>query len=194
MRCTKAAEQLQLYVDKRLPLEKMRLLELHLSQCDSCQQAFLCFEQIDQTLRTMEMVAEPADLTSRIMQRVAHSVQQKEVLAQKPLTSEVHSYALFQPSLAEWLTTLILATITTLGIILGQPALRAALPIPNGHDAFSHFCIYLWQNLMSVNSNTLMLAFWIVGTILGVWITLLVAGSEMRAVWLKAMTSRLPVW
>ncbi|TMC23920.1 MAG: zf-HC2 domain-containing protein [Chloroflexi bacterium] len=185
MRCSKAAEQLQLYIDKRLPLEKMRLLELHLSQCNSCQQALFCFEKIDQALCHMEMVAEPADLTSHIMRRVAHSVQQNE---------EVHPYVLFQPSLTEWLAALLLATITTLGIILGQPSLRATLPIANGHDAFSYLCINLWNNLMSLNSATLMLAFWIVGTILGVWITLLVAGSEMRALWLKAMISRLPVW
>ena len=189
MRCSQAAEQLQLYIDQRLPLDKMRLLELHLSQCASCQQTLSLLEQIDQALDHMELVAEPADLTTHIMRRVAYSVQQQE-----PIHKEVRAFELFQPSLTELLSVLVLATITTLGIILGQPSLRASLPIANGHDALSLFCINLWYNLMSVNSNTLMLAFWIVGTILGVWITLLVAGSEMRSLWLKAMFSRLPVW
>jgi hypothetical protein len=39
-----------------------------------------------------------------------------------------------------------------------------------------------------------MLFFWVIGTALGVWITLVLAGSEMRNMWLKAMMDRLPVW
>jgi hypothetical protein len=46
--------------------------------------------------------------------------------------------------------------------------------------------------LMTVDSNRLILALWIVGTILGICITLALAGSEMRSQWFKAMLERLP--
>jgi hypothetical protein len=39
-----------------------------------------------------------------------------------------------------------------------------------------------------------MLVFWVLGTVLGVWITLALAGNEVRSQWLKAMLDRLPVW
>jgi hypothetical protein len=47
--------------------------------------------------------------------------------------------------------------------------------------------------LTSIDANTLIVALWIVGTLLGVCITLAVAGSEMRTQWFKAMMERLPV-
>ena len=46
---------------------------------------------------------------------------------------------------------------------------------------------------VAFNSGTLTLAFWVVGTILGVCITLALAGNEMRSQWFKAMMERLPV-
>jgi hypothetical protein len=47
--------------------------------------------------------------------------------------------------------------------------------------------------LTGVDANTLILALWIGGTILGVCITLAAAGNEMRTQWFKAMLERLPV-
>ncbi len=81
-----------------------------------------------------------------------------------------------------------------LGVILGQPSLRAALPIANGHDILSQIFLSIVHLFIDVNSGMLMWIFWIVGTFLGVWITLALAGEEMRSEWLKAMMDRLPVW
>ena len=87
-----------------------------------------------------------------------------------------------------------LATVVTSGVIfLGQPSLRSLLPIGDGHDVLSHFILTAWTMFMNLNTNTLTLVFWVVGTILGVWITLLVAGQEMRSRWFKEMIDRLPV-
>jgi len=44
-----------------------------------------------------------------------------------------------------------------------------------------------------VNNSTLMLMFWVCGTFLGVWITLVLAGSEVRTQWFQSVMDRLPV-
>jgi NADH:ubiquinone oxidoreductase subunit K len=102
-------------------------------------------------------------------------------------------YSLWRPTLLEILVAVILATIATLGTILQQPTIRALLPIANGHDALSLAFMHSLHMLMTIDSNVLILTFWIVGTILGVCITLVLAGSEMRSQWFKAMMERLPV-
>jgi hypothetical protein len=99
----------------------------------------------------------------------------------------------WRPSLLEILVAATLATIATLGTILQQPAIRSLLPFVNGHDGLSLAYLNLLHTLMSVDSTTLILALWIAGTFLGVGITLIFAGAEMRMQWFKAMMERLPV-
>lgn len=183
MLCSKANQQLQLYIDGQLTLKEIRALEMHLSDCEVCLRNFVLLEEVENALRGFESIAEPADLAQNIMQRVALNPQNRG----EP------SYILLKPSLSEWLTVVILATVTMLGIILGQPALRAALPIANGHDMLSLAFIEISHMLLDVNSSTLMLSLWIIGTFLGIWITLVLAGSEIRSEWYKAMMKRLPM-
>ncbi|GCE18056.1 anti-sigma factor family protein [Dictyobacter kobayashii] len=189
MHCAKATRQLQLYVDKQLNLEQTRALELHLSTCSTCCREYFLLEEISQALNRIELVREPEDLTMNIMRRVAVSAQQVKVNEQ-----EVRSFANFRPSLSEMLTAIALATITMLGIMLDQPSVRAVLPIGNGHDPLSLFMISSWHALVSINADTMMLFLWVLGTLLGIWITLAVAGSDMRDQWYKAVIDRLPVW
>ncbi|GCE25863.1 hypothetical protein KDA_13470 [Dictyobacter alpinus] len=186
MHCAKATHQLQLYLDKQLTLAQTRALETHLSTCRSCCREYFLLEEIEQSLQHMEMVAEPANLTVNIMQKVAISSQQ--VRTQK---REVHPLRL---SLSEMIVAIILATITMFVIILNQPATRAGLPIGNGHDPISLFLFSIWNTLVTTNLNTLMACLWVFGTLLGVWITLAVAGSDMRDQWYRAVVDRLPVW
>ncbi|MBO0796945.1 MAG: zf-HC2 domain-containing protein [Ktedonobacteraceae bacterium] len=184
MDCSKADRQIQLYLDQRLTLDQIRALERHLGNCRSCQREYLRLAQVEQALHTMEMVAEPSDLTRNIMQRVAVTPQYTGRTSFDPL----------RPSLRELGAAVLLATITTLGVIMGQPSLRAVLPFANGHDALSLAFLSFLQVLSSVNSGTLMLALWVVGTILGLWITFALAGHEMRRTeWFKHMMERLPV-
>lgn len=189
MHCSKATRQLQLYMDKQLNLEQTRALELHLSTCPACCREYFLLEEINQTLNNMEMVREPADLTMNIMRRVAVSSQQVAAQEQeaRPLTS-------FRPSLPEMLTAVALATITMLGIVLEQPSVRSALPIANGHDPLSLFILSFWHGLVNINTDTIMLFLWVLGTLLGIWITLAVAGSDVRDQWYRAVMDRLPVW
>jgi hypothetical protein len=49
------------------------------------------------------------------------------------------------------------------------------------------------HQLLSYDMSALILALWIVGALLGVFITLLLVGDEVRSQWFKAMMDRLPV-
>ena len=183
MHCTKAQKLLQAYIDEQIPLKQLRELELHLSICDACKRALYELEEIEQTLDEMEMIAEPANFTITLMQRVAVT----------PQRSEQPAFVL-HISLLESLFVVALATIATLGVFLGQPSLRGALPFANGHDKLSLLALHLAHPLMAVSSDTLMLAFWVVGTILGIWITLALAGREVRRTeWFRSVMNRLPV-
>ena len=189
MHCSKANRLLQLYVDKQLSLDKICPLEKHLFSCPVCRQELRLREEIEATLADEGQVCEPADFTSNVMWRITRSEQEKRValLSQPNVVS-------FCPSLSELLTAILLATVVTCGIILGEPSLRAALPIANGRDGLSLIVMNILSFLSSINSGTLLLFFWIVGTLLGVWITLALAGAEMRSQWLQAVVDRLSAW
>lgn len=188
MRCIEATYQLQLYIDRRLTLRQTRVLEAHLASCPSCQAELHLLEEISCGLSSLKVVPEPVDLHEQIMQKVALSASRKH-----PGEKQSVSFKLFRPSLAEILVAALLATLATLAVLLQQPSIRALLPKGNGHDLLSRFYTQVVHMLTSIDTNTLILALWIVGTLLGVCITLAVAGSEMRTQWFKAMMERLPV-
>ncbi len=189
MRCSQAAQQLQLYIDNQLSWENVHPLEVHLATCEECRRELVVLEEITSALETTQPVQEPEDLTVRIMQRVALDVQQRE---HEKLARE--NYVPLRPSLKEVLAVIVLATVTTFGIILGQPALRDSLPFTDNNSQISHVLVLASQFFASVNSGTLTLVFWVLGTILGISITLALAGNEMRDEWFKAISHRLPVW
>jgi predicted anti-sigma-YlaC factor YlaD len=183
MHCAKAGRLLQLYIDGYLSPGQLHALELHLVDCPVCQQELLALQKIEQSLRGLGPVVEPSDLTINIMRRVAATPQ-----------AESSRFILLRPSLTETIVVIVLATIATLGVILGQPALRAALPFTNGHDMFSLLSLDVMRALALINSQTLMLAFWVIGTLLGIWITLALAGNEVRRMeWFRSVKDRLPV-
>ncbi len=190
MRCTRATLQLQLYIDHQLTFEQIRLLEAHLSVCPACRNELMLLEETAYRLDTLKVVYEPITMHAQIMQKVALKA------AARVQIQSVEKQTLrffFRPSLTEILTASILATIATLAILLQQPWLRTALPLTNDHNAFSNIYMQAVRMLTGIDTNTLILALWIVGTLLGVCITLAVAGNEMRTQWFKAMLERLPV-
>lgn len=180
MRCSEATRHLQLYIDGQLRLDQIRVLEAHLALCPACRNECLLLEEVASTLGGLKPVAEPADLTVHIMQRVAMSSQQRNS----------KQYSLLRPSLMEWLAVVVLATITTLGAILELPSLRAVLPFVNGHGSLSQAVLNM---LVTGNAGPLTLALWVGGTLIGVCITLVLVGNEIRTAWFKAMLERLPV-
>ncbi|HVB61514.1 MAG TPA: zf-HC2 domain-containing protein [Ktedonobacteraceae bacterium] len=183
MRCGEAARQLQLYIDRRLTVEQVRVLESHIADCRACQRDLYLLEEIATFVRDVAPIAEPADLTTRIMRQVA-------ITPQRP---KERSFVFWRPSLPELLAVVLLATISTLGVMWQQPSLRAVLPFANGRDLLSLTFFNLLHSLSDGNTALLLLALWIVGAAIGVCITLILAGSELRAQWFKAMLERLPV-
>lgn len=186
MRCEEARYQLQVYIDCQLTLRQTRVLEAHLTVCPSCQAQWRLLESVADSLNALNCVPEPADLHEQIMQQVALSTA-------RPNPAQSAHFKLFRPSLAEILIAALLATLATLAIVLQQPSIRALLPRGDGHDPLSLFYTRMVHMLTGIDANALILALWVVGALLGVCITLAVAGSEMRTQWLKAMMERLPV-
>ncbi|GHO94099.1 hypothetical protein KSF_041470 [Reticulibacter mediterranei] len=193
MRCSRAIHLLQFYIDQQLPLKQMRALENHLSDCAACRHELILLETIDHALTNLESVKEPPDLTANIMRRVALTTKRAAERAAEQARKEP-VFVLFRPSLPELVAVVVLATMTTFGIFIQQPAFSSLISLATRHDGVSPVLLDGWKLLLSLNSNTLMLFFWVIGTILGIWITLVLAGSEMRNMWLKAMMDRLPVW
>ncbi len=186
MHCSKASRLLQLYIDKRLPLHTLRSLEVHVSTCQACRQEIRMLEEIEQAFQSMDVVAEPDDLVVNVMQRISISEQRKKLVLEQQLVEEK-----MRPSLREMVYAFLLSTFAMLGILL--PAFHTVLPVANGHDTLSVIWTNFWNMLLSINSSTLLLGFWIFGTMLGVWITLVLAGAEMRSQWYRAVMQRLPV-
>jgi predicted anti-sigma-YlaC factor YlaD len=183
MRCSKASQQLQLYLDSQLRLNQVRELEAHLARCPACQRELLLLEKVSDSLRALHPVVEPADLTTNIMRRVALSQRHQQERA----------YRVLRPSLVESLAAIVLAMLTTLVIILGQAPLRQSLPFVNQLDLLSLTMMNDLHQLLSSGGSTLLLVLWIGGTILGLCITWMAAGRQMRATWSKAMLDRLSV-
>ena len=140
-------------------------------------------QQVTSSVHDMRLIAEPKDMKMQIMRRIATA----------PARSEVPTFSPLRPSLSQVLAIIFLATFATFGSIVSQPSLRRLLPFANGHDSLSIAFMNVLHLFGSIDSGTLTLAFWVVGTILGVCITLALAGNEMRSQWFKAMMERLPV-
>ncbi|HZU65754.1 MAG TPA: zf-HC2 domain-containing protein [Ktedonobacteraceae bacterium] len=182
MQCKEASRLMQLYIDGRLKFDQIRALEAHITACSACHAELNSLEEMVSNLHDFKFVAEPEDLTAQIMRRVAIS----------PPRSGTPKFSLLRPSLPEILAAVFLATIATLAFILQLPSVRSVLPVANGHDSLSLAFLHTLHLLTSIDIGTLTLVLWIVGTFLGIFITLLFAGNEVRSRWFRAMMARLP--
>ena len=183
MRCKKAAHLLQLYIDGCLSIQQIRALEAHVAGCAVCREELDVLQEVTYALHDLKLIVEPEGLNTQIMQRIAMA----------PARNQVPSFSPLRPSLPQLLAIIFLATFATFGSIVSQPSLRMLLPFANGHDPISIAFLNVLHAFGSIDRGTLTLAFWVVGTILGVCITLVFAGNEMRSQWFKAMLERLPV-
>lgn len=67
MRCFDVQVELQAYVDGELSPEQAALLEHHLAICGSCRAELARLQVVVTALKTWPLVAEPAQLTARVM-------------------------------------------------------------------------------------------------------------------------------
>ncbi len=183
MDCREASHRLQLYIDAQLTMTQTRELEAHISRCPACREELFFLEDVIRNMHALQLIAEPDTLTAQIMRKIALTPQSQRETVFSPLP----------PSLWELIAVVVLATIATLGILLQQPSVRSVILGANGRDGLSLFFATTLHGLTTMDPTTLTLAFWIIGTLLGVCITLLLAGNEIRTEWFKAVIQRIPV-
>ena len=70
MRCFDVQVELETYVDGELSPERTALLERHLAGCEGCRAELARVQAVVAALETWPLVAEPAQLTARVMAQV----------------------------------------------------------------------------------------------------------------------------
>jgi anti-sigma factor RsiW len=70
MHCLDAQMALEAFVDKELDPKQAKCLEAHLAECDECRAELAYLQTAEKALETWPLVAEPADLTARVMAQV----------------------------------------------------------------------------------------------------------------------------
>ena len=194
MTCSRAQEWMQLYLDKRLSLTRIRALERHMERCEQCRAEWMLLEDVAAGVHSLEHIIEPAELTEAVMTRIAAVTAQPPLETPAALQRQKQRVVRVAPfHLAAWdiLLSTILATLVVLGFVLAQPVLRDTLgTLVNPAIAAS---LGVFQALFSPNDG--LVPFWLVWALwvgLGIAITLLVAGSEIRSLWRQRIRERLP--
>jgi anti-sigma factor RsiW len=70
MRCFEVQGELEAYVDGELSRERTALLEQHLASCEGCRAELARLRAVVAALESWPLVAEPAELTARVMAQV----------------------------------------------------------------------------------------------------------------------------
>ena len=70
MRCLDAQTALETYVDGELDPERARNLKAHLAGCAECRAELAYLQVAEEAIETWPLLAEPADLTARVMAQV----------------------------------------------------------------------------------------------------------------------------
>lgn len=177
MKCQRASALLQLYVDHRLDYRRLGALEAHLAGCARCRHDLDAFSAVCAAMAEPEPLAMPADLTARIMARIADSEAQR-ALAKR---------ARYRVSWSDARLAALFATATTLLFVLISPALRLA-----AGDALRGAFPGLIAALLAPGPGSIAWLAWLVWIVAGVGLTLWLAGSEVRGIWRRSLSHRLP--
>jgi anti-sigma factor RsiW len=193
MTCSRAQHLLQLYLDHRLSLPRTRALERHLNRCTVCRSEWMLLEDMIAGIHSLNAVAEPAWLTEAIMARIAATTAQPpetlSVEACQPRQQTVQRTA-FRPTMRDLILSSALATIVVISFVLFQPALRDALV--NSVNPLVGPVLAGLQFLISPDAGIMGWFVWLLWVCLGICITLLLAGSEIRSHWRQRLRNWLP--
>jgi anti-sigma factor RsiW len=177
MNCARAEKWLNLYVDGRLDVRQLRLLEEHTHACVACRSELNCLEAIRESLAEFPPVAEPAGLTERILACVA---------AFESGRSAAHGHQ-FSLRWADGLLAALLATLTTLLFVLLDPSLRTGVPV-----ALSHAFPGVVALLSMTGPGSIAWVAWIAWVVAGLALAIWFAGAEVRSSWRRSLSHRMP--
>ena len=176
MTCKRASTWLQLYVDGRLSVRRLLQLEAHLDACQACREDLNVLEAICHGAAALDYGYEPADLTERIMRRVA-AVERGRAAGR----------GAFGLGWGDALLAGLLATLMTALFLWFQPALSR-----QASEALISSLLTVDHGVVAVVSTWSAWVVWLIwggaGLALAVWF----AGGEVRAGWRRALADRLP--
>lgn len=193
MTCSRAQHLLQLYLDHQLSLVRTRALERHLAHCAACRSEWMLLEDILAGVHSLNNITEPSWLTDAIMARVAATTAQPPAelpAGPRKLQQRMSQRTAFRLSVHDLILSSTLATIVVISFVLFQPVLRNALV--NGVNPLVGPILAGLQFLISPDAGIMGLFVWLLWVCLGICITLLLAGSEVRSHWRQRIRARLP--
>ncbi|HEY7347710.1 MAG TPA: zf-HC2 domain-containing protein [Ktedonobacterales bacterium] len=193
MICSRAQRLLQLYIDHRLSLSHTRALERHLAHCAACRFEWTQLEDLLADIHSLSNITEPAWLTEAIMARIAETTAQapeKLPAETRKLRQRASHRAGFRPTMQDLILSSMLATIVVISFVLFQPVLRNGL-VKSVNPLVGPVLAGL-QFLISPDAGIMGLFVWLLWILLGVCITLVLAGSEVRSHWRQRIRNRLP--
>lgn len=187
--CSRARGWLNLYVDGRLPLRRLRTLEEHVLGCAACRRELALLEGIREALREDEAAAlEPAELHALIVARIAaYETSRREAQAAITAAQARTGASSFGLRWADALLAAALATVSTLAFVLLNPDLRGAVPA-----ALLRSFPVVAALLNAPGPGAVAWAAWLVWIVAGVGLALLFAGAEVRMQWRRSLAARLP--
>jgi anti-sigma factor RsiW len=181
MTCKKAAYWLQIYIDGRLEPSRLPRLEQHLAACDTCRQDLALLEQIRDGAReeAEALVAEPTDLTERVLYRIAAYEARRAARTEGWL-----------PGIPRWAIgwrSGVVALFVLAVLALLQPGALAAFT-----DTLSRHANSAYTLLMMPGPDSISWGIWAGGVLAALALTVWFVRADASAPWRRAISQRLP--
>jgi anti-sigma factor RsiW len=183
MTCTKSAKWLQIYIDGRLERVRLAHLEAHLAACDACRRELAILEQIRDCASERELLPEPADLTQRILYRIAAYEARRALPAgAEPLGSGV--------GIPRWVTSwrgALAAIVILMALALLQPGAVASAMDTLSRQAESAYIL-----LLTPGPDSISWAVWVVACLATLFLAVWFIRADASSAWRRAISERLP--
>lgn len=179
MTCKKTAYWLQLYIDDRLAPAQLARVQRHLAGCDACRAELALLTCIRDGARESELIAEPVDLTRRVLDRVAAYEAQRTAVQQAGLPGVAGLAASWRK------VALALVALVTLALL--PPGNASAVT-----DTLSRHLASAYVLLLTPGPDSISWGVWAAGGLVAGAFTVWFARADASSGWRRAITQRLP--